>query len=81
METLRDIQDYIFSPLDKSHCIYFYVLMVMSFVSLLFNITSLVWVSIKSKRVKLLWQRTILTLVTGILLYHHNRLFYSICMR
>ena len=81
MDSLKGIQDYIFSPIDNSQCTYPYILMVVSFVSLVFNIMTLVGVSVTSKRMKFLWQRVIVAFIMGILLYHHNRLFYSICVR
>ena len=52
MDKLQEIQDALFSPLSKKHCLYFYVIMVLVFVMLVVNVVSLLaaLVTMKGKK-------------------------------
>ncbi len=84
MDKIQEIQEALFSPLSKKHCLYFYAIMVVVFASLVFNIVSLLLVAVRMKRTmkdyKRLMGHTLMTVLPGLVLYYQSRLMYSICV-
>ena len=71
--------DYLFSPLGKEWCMYFYFLSVLAYVSFVVAVVFVIFSLVKKGR-----NMTFLTGFTVIfhqfLLYFVNRMFYSICV-
>jgi hypothetical protein len=82
MDKLQEIQDAVFSPLSKKHCLYFYAIMVFVFVILVFNVVSLLFVVItkKGKKKMQILKHGVMAILPGIVLYYQSRLMYSICV-
>ena len=80
MDNLEKVNDLLFSPLAKNHCVYFYILMIFSLVTIVINIVALLWLSSSTKSPKYLWRHAAMTLIPGLLGYYHTRLFYSMCV-
>lgn len=83
MDKLQEIQDALFSPLSKKHCLYFYVIMVLVFVMLVVNVVSLLaaLVTMKGKKNYLRMLRlSVMSIIPGLVLYYQSRLMYSICV-
>lgn len=83
MDKLQEIQDALFSPLSKKHCLYFYVIMVLVFVMLVVNVVSLLAavVTMKGKKNYMRMLRlSLMSIIPGLVLYYQSRLMYSICV-
>lgn len=83
MDKIQEIQDALFSPLSKKHCLYFYAIMVFVFAILVFNVASLLWIAFLTKKGKnrmRILKHGIMSIVPGLVLYYQSRLMYSICV-
>lgn len=76
---MNEVMDYLFSPLGKEWCMYFYFLSVLAYVSFVVAVVFVIFSLVKKGRTM-----TFLTGFTVIfhpfLLYFVNRMFYSICV-
>ena len=68
----------VFSPFGKDYCLYFYALMIFSFILLIVAIFQVVFMLLKGKIGVGL---AVTTALTPFLVYFTNRLMYSICVR
>ncbi len=84
MDKIQEIQEALFSPLSKKHCLYFYAIMVIVFALLVFNILSILWIFITMKgnvrNYKRLMCHFLMVVLPGTVLYYQSRLLYSICV-
>ena len=73
--------DTFFSPLGKEWCTYYYILLIITFVtlgmSIVMGVTSLL--STKKFNYTGLFKNTVMPILTNLLLYFLARLSYSIC--
>ena len=72
--------EYLFGPLDKGYCVYFYYLSIIFFA--IFAISFfLVVVNLLSKKKSMSFTSIYLVLTQPFLMYFINRLYYSMCVR
>lgn len=83
MDSWKSIDNMFFGPLDSSYCIIFYVFMVIFFLSLLVVVAKTVYDGVFSS--KKLNARDVFMMVLAVLyaalLYLHQRLLYSMCVK
>lgn len=77
MLQLRDLKSDFFSPLSKEFCLYFYILMVLSFILLATSVGTVVYTIIKGKAS---FVDGVVSLLGPSLLYLNNRLLYTMCV-
>ena len=65
-------------PLSQKYCLWFYALTVVSFVVLIILVLSSVYTLAKSRDLKLLFP-LLLAIVSQLVLYFQNRIFYNMC--
>lgn len=76
---MSSLNDTLYGPLGKEYCIYFYILSVFGFISLIFIVlTSLVIGIYKKKGFDFYLQAFTLAIVYG-MLYLQNRLLFNMC--
>ena len=75
---MSEIMDYLFGPVGKEYCMYFYFLSVFAFVLFVISTLSVVMLSMKGKMKNML--HAFLLVFQPFLLYFVNRLFYSMCV-
>lgn len=83
MYSLKSLDDLFFGPLDSKYCIIFYIFMVIFFISLLMMLVNGIHSVLLGKQK--LSANKVLSLVLAIaymaLLYLHQRLLYSMCIK
>ena len=72
--------DYIYGPLSKNYCIYFYLLSVVGFVLLCFTILSAILVSFSKKKSPGFYVQILMICIGYGIFYFQNRLLYSMCV-
>jgi hypothetical protein len=74
--------NYLFSPLDKKYCLYFYWLSVIGFICVILTIIAFMWIGL-SKKLGIEHYIHMVSLALGYFIfgYFHNRLLYSMCAR
>lgn len=75
---MSDLNDMLFSPLDRRFCDYFYYLQVFSFILFLFTLLSVVMLLVNKK---IRWDIAIYSILYPFIMYFTHRLFYSMCIR
>jgi hypothetical protein len=73
--------DYYFGPLSKDYCMYFFLLSVIGFVSLVLFLISTVMIGLsKRKGSEFYLHSFFIALGIGLYSYFQNRLLYSMCV-
>jgi len=72
--------EYLFGPLDKGYCVYFYYLSIIFFSIFAFSFLSVV-ANLFSKKKSMSFTTIYLVLTQPFLMYFINRLYYSMCIR
>lgn len=75
---MSDLNDMLFSPLDRRFCDYFYYLQVFSFILFLFTLLSVVMLLVNKK---INWDIAIYSVLYPFIMYFTHRIFYSMCIR
>ena len=76
---MSDVMDYLYGPLSKDYCIYFYVLSILGFVLLILFLVPAIFMGIM-KRKGVDYYFTILGVSFGYaIFYFQNRLLHSMC--
>ena len=71
--------DYLFGPIGREYCLYFYFLSVFAFVMFVITLLSIVMLAMKGKT-KFSMLESVLVVFQPLLLYFVNRIFYSMCV-
>lgn len=76
---MSDIMDYLYGPLSKDYCIYFYILSILGFVLLILFLVPAIFMGIM-KRKGVDYYFTVLGVSFGYaIFYFQNRLLHSMC--
>lgn len=76
---MSDVMDYLYGPLSKDYCIYFYILSILGFVLLILFLVPAIFMGIM-KRKGIDYYFTILGVSFGYaIFYFQNRLLHSMC--
>ena len=75
---MNEMMNYLFGPVGKEYCMYFYFLSVFAFILFILSTVSVVMLTMKGKMKDLL--TSFLLVFQPFLLYFVNRLFYSMCV-
>ena len=76
----QNFMDTIYGPLPKDYCLYFYLLSIVGFISMVFTLLVALFIGItKKKDFTFFLKATMAVLAYGIL-YFQNRLLYSMCV-
>lgn len=77
---MSDVMDYLYGPLSKDYCIYFYILSILGFVLLILFLIPAIFMGIM-KRKGVDYYFTILGVSFGYaIFYFQNRLLHSMCV-
>lgn len=76
---MNEIMDYLFGPIGREYCLYFYFLSVFAFVMFVITLLSIVMLAMKGKT-KFSMLESVLVVFQPLLLYFVNRIFYSMCV-
>jgi hypothetical protein len=71
---------YIYGPLSKEYCIYFYFLSIVGFILLVLAILGIVLVGLSQKRSSSFYLQMLMACIGYGILYFQNRLLYSMCI-
>jgi len=72
--------DYLFGPLNKEYCIYFYALSVFGFVYLILFLITAIGIAVIHKKVNLMyWVNTLAICLGYFIFYFQNRLLHTMC--
>jgi hypothetical protein len=72
--------DYIYGPLSKNYCIYFYLLSVVGFVLLCFAVLSAILVGFTKQKSSGFYVQMLMICIGYGIFYFQNRLLYSMCV-
>jgi len=75
---MSDLNDMLFSPLDRRYCDYFYYLQVFSFILFAFTTVS---VFLLIYRKKIAADVAVYSILYPFIMYFTHRIFYSMCIR
>jgi len=73
--------DYLFSPLSKDYCVYFYWLSIWTYAVFLMVLISSIIYGIQHKKNAGYYLHASMIALISFVSYFQNRLFYSMCMR
>ena len=82
---MNDTMDYLFGPLNKDYCIYFYALSIFGFVYLIITLITSIGIAIAatssgSKKITFMFWINTLGLCLGyFIFYFQNRLLHTMC--
>ena len=76
---MTDIMDYLYGPLGKEYCIWFYILSVLGFVSFIAILISIMMMAFGKKKGSEFYLPMFGIALTYIVAYFQNRLLYSMC--
>lgn len=71
--------NYVYGPLNKEYCIYFFILSVIGFVILTISILSTLIIGIMTKKDSVFYMKMFMVSIPYGFIYFHNRLLYSMC--
>ena len=74
-----DLQNYLFGPMSRDWCVYFYVLSVIGFLWLFFYAISALFIGITKKKDLQYWLMAISISLGYFIFYAQNRLLHSMC--
>jgi hypothetical protein len=83
MDSWKSLDNMFFGPLDSSYCIIFYVFMVIFFLSLVVIVGKTVYDGVFSSKNMTTRDMLpmLLSILYAVLLYLHQRLLYSMCVK
>ena len=70
--------DYLFGPIGKEYCMYFYFLSVFAYILFIMALVSVMMMAMKGKVKNML--NAFIVVFQPFLLYFVNRIFYSVCV-
>lgn len=70
--------DYLFGPIGKEYCMYFYFLSIFAYILFIMALVSVMMMAMKGKVKNML--NAFLVVFQPFLLYFVNRMFYSMCV-
>ena len=73
--------DSLFSPLDKSYCLYFYFLAVMGLFLFIFSLVGAVYMMATSKLDTKFYAQILMVVPVYALMYLQNRILWSMCIK
>ena len=78
---MADLNDYLFGPLDKKYCAYFYYLSVIGYILMLVVLVSLVAMLLMDKKTDIkMVMGSIYLILLYFLVYFQSRLLNTVCM-
>ena len=80
MSSMNDTMDYIYGPLSKNYCIYFYLLSVVGFVLLCLAAISMILVGFSKNKSSGFYVQMLMVCIGYGIFYFQNRLLYSMCV-
>ena len=80
MSSMNDTMDYIYGPLSKNYCIYFYLLSVVGFVLLCLALISMILVGFSKTKSSGFYVQMLMICIGYGIFYFQNRLLYSMCV-
>lgn len=75
---MNEVMDYLFGPIGKEYCMYFYFLSVFAYILFIMALVSVMMMAMKGKVKNML--NAFIVVFQPFLLYFVNRIFYSICV-
>jgi hypothetical protein len=76
------MMNYLFGPLPKEYCLYYYFLAVISAVIFVFTLLSFIMIVVKSKKIKAgMWLGMFNVLLSIFIGYFVSRLLYTMCVK
>ena len=75
---MNEVMDYLFGPIGKEYCMYFYFLSVFAYILFIMALVSGMMMAMKGKVKNML--NAFIVVFQPFLLYFVNRIFYSICV-
>ena len=76
----NDMMDYIYGPLPKDYCVYFYFLSIFGFILMIFTIVIGIFIGISQKKGSVFFLQVIMGAFAYGLFYFQNRLLNSMCV-
>ena len=76
----NDMMDYIYGPLPKDYCVYFYFLSIFGFILMIFTIVVGIFIGISQKKGSVFFLQVIIATFAYGLFYFQNRLLNSMCV-
>jgi hypothetical protein len=77
---MTDILDYIYGPLPKKYCIWFYFLSIIGFVFFIFALVSYIILAVKKRRDGAFYLQAFSVLAVYGIFYFQNRLLHGMCI-
>lgn len=79
---MNNLVDFLFSPLGKEWCLYYFILLVITFVVFLISLVTSIGSLFTAKRLTFVgfFKNTFVPILTNFVLYLIARLSYSICV-
>jgi hypothetical protein len=78
MIEMTETMDYLFGPIGREYCMYFYFLSILAFVLFVLSAAVIVNLAVKGKKFDAM--NSFIMLFQPFLLYFVNRIFYSMCV-
>jgi hypothetical protein len=75
---MNEMMDYLFGPIGKEYCMYFYFLSIFAYILFIMALVSVMMMAMKGKVKNML--NAFLVVFQPFLLYFVNRMFYSMCV-
>tara|TARA_Y100000992_G_scaffold284406_1_gene234514 strand:+ start:40 stop:279 length:240 start_codon:yes stop_codon:yes gene_type:complete len=75
---MNEVMDYLFGPIGKEYCMYFYFLSVFAYILFIMALVSVMMMAMKGKVKNML--NAFIVVFQPFLLYFVNRMFYSMCV-
>jgi Mg2+ and Co2+ transporter CorA len=77
---MDNIMDYIYGPLPKDYCVYFYFLSIFGFILMIFTFVTGLFIAISKKKDVTFYIQIIMASLAYGLFYFQNRLLNSMCV-
>lgn len=72
--------DYLFGPLPRDYCIWFYFLSILGYIWLIFFIISALYLGITKRKGSEYWMSSVAIALGYAIFYFQNRLLHSMCI-
>ena len=79
MPDSTSLMDYLYGPLNKDYCIYFYILSFIGFTLFIIAVVSTLIIGIMTQKDSTFYIGMFMICMPYALLYFHNRLLFSMC--
>lgn len=76
---MNNVMKFLFGPLDKEYCLYFYYLSVFGFVFFIIAFLTMIRLAIAKKRTSVFYANSIMVLLGYGIFYFQNRLLHTMC--